>query len=55
MDDVKHTIDAGGVVVTVAAFLHWMPDIAALLTAAWYVIRLVEWAKSKLKNGKGEA
>ena len=54
MDDVKHAVDAGAAVTTIAAIMHLMPEVAALLTSVWYVIRLVEWAKSKLRNNGDE-
>lgn len=52
MDGVKHTVDATAAVTALASFMHWMPDVAALLTAVWYVIRLVEWARKKSKKLK---
>lgn len=51
MNDVKHTIDGGAAIATVGAFLHYMPEIAALFSVIWYVIRIVEWAKSKREKG----
>lgn len=52
MDGVKHTIDVGAALATVATILHWMPDVAALLTAIWYSIRIIEWAGKKIKNAE---
>ena len=46
----KHAVDAGAAVAALAAVMNWMPKVAAFLSAVWYVIRLVEWAKSKLKK-----
>ena len=53
MDDVtKHTVDVGAAVMTAASVMHWMPEIAALLTAIWYVIRIGEWLFKKTKKLK---
>jgi hypothetical protein len=43
----KHAIDAGAAVATIATILNWMPKVAALLSAVWYVIRIVEFIRSK--------
>lgn len=53
MNDVKHGVDAGMAVGAIGALLNWMPKVAALLSVIWYVIRIVEWAKSKREGRSG--
>lgn len=48
----KHTVDAGAAFAAVATILNWMPRVAALLSAIWYVIRLAEWVKTKLSKNE---
>jgi hypothetical protein len=58
MDNMKnHFTDASAVAVAGATVLHWLPEIAALFSVVWTVIRIYEtktfqafldWFRSKL-------
>jgi len=41
-EQTKHVIDAGAASATGAAFLGYIPDIVAVLTAVWVCIRILE-------------
>lgn len=46
---VKHVIDIGAIFTGFASFMHWMPEVAALLSSIWLCIRIYEWATTKFK------
>lgn len=46
-DHVKHLIDWAAVATAVAAFAAWLPPIAALLSAIWTLLRMVEMFTGK--------
>lgn len=43
----KSTVDLAALVGTIAAILHWMPDLAGLVGFIWYCIRIYEYFKNK--------
>lgn len=45
----RHFIDATALFATVGAIMHWMPDVAGLLGAIWYAIRIYEHFNKKYK------
>ncbi len=58
-EQTKHVIDAGAASATGAAFLGYLPDVVAGLTAIWVILRIYEtlairqairWIKSKLAD-----
>lgn len=48
-DEMKHFIDATALFTAVGAIMHWMPEVAGLLSAVWYGIRIYEYFKKKNK------
>jgi hypothetical protein len=46
-----HWLDAGSVGVAVATFFGWMPNIAALLSVVWLLLRIYQ-TYSEIKQGK---
>lgn len=50
-NEAKHVTDVVAGSLGVAAWLHWMPEVAATLTVIWYVIRFIEYIREKV-NGK---
>lgn len=40
--DNSHLVDAGAVGIGIATFFGWLPNIAALLTVVWMLIRVAE-------------
>lgn len=50
LETAKAALDLGGLAVALGVLLEWMPQISALLSAAWFALRFVEWAISK-NNG----
>lgn len=47
MNDTKHILDVGAALTALGSIMHWMPEVAALLSVIWYGIRLYEWYKGK--------
>jgi hypothetical protein len=51
MEQVKHGIDAISAGAVLASLAHALPEVMAFaasgLSAAWYVIRIYEWWKTK--------
>ena len=43
-----HYVDAGAVTVAIAALFGWLPNIAAMLTVIWMVIRI--WETETVRN-----
>lgn len=50
VNNLKHVIDVGAAVSAVGSVMHWMPEVAALLSVIWYLIRFYElWKNRKPK------
>jgi hypothetical protein len=45
-DNVKHSIDGAAMLVGVAAYLEYIPAVAATLSAIWLSIQIGKWIKN---------
>lgn len=52
MNALKHSGDGGAVVVALASFLSYLPDIAALLSIVWLSLRIYETIINLRENRK---
>ena len=48
-NDVKHTIDAAGIIVALGSWMQLVPLILNILAIGWYLVRFGEWIYSKVK------
>lgn len=46
-DHMKTTVDISSLLVAWAAFVEWLPALAALMSIIWTGIRIYEWGKRK--------
>lgn len=50
-EPIKHVIDALSIGAAVATFFSWLPDIAALLSVIWLILRI--WESETVKGWTG--
>jgi hypothetical protein len=51
-EDIKHVVDATGIVVTLGSLMDLLPKVLTLLMVIWYLIRIGEWVYGKIKGKK---
>lgn len=49
---VKHIIDAAGIVVALGSWMQLLPVILNILAIGWYLVRFGEWIYGKIKGKK---
>jgi hypothetical protein len=48
-NQVKHVVDAAGIIVALGSWMQLVPLILNVLAIGWYLVRFGEWIYSKVK------